>query len=236
MVLVTPDLPPDIAIKAYNAQKPDTPLVSISNEQAMRTAEQEAQVKTFGNREQAAFDANQSIIDYGTQAQNTIPAYSMALRVLDTVDTGFGTDTKMKLQGLLNSLGIKADIVDLPKLEMLYPAIAAGIFEQIAQTKGAISQKEMEVFEKFGTSFGKTTAGNKMLLRYKLASAQRAVKAKDLALRLRDTGGSAAEVRRKVDAFITSNDLSESLFDEVKEQDGLKYGRLPDGKTMVWKP
>lgn len=222
---------PKLAVDAYKAKQPPAPLVTMS--QAIRTADQEAKAKTLTNREQASFDANQAYIDAGTTAGRYLPVYGQALNALDDVETGFGTETRMKLQGMMNALGINVDIANLTKLEALYPAIQAGIFQSISESKGAISDKEMQLFEKFGTSFGKSTAGNKMLLRYKLAQAQRAVKIKNMALDLRDEGMPAAQIRRQLDQYVQDNDLSESLFDEILVDDeGNRFGVLPDQQIM----
>jgi hypothetical protein len=90
------------------------------------------------------------------------------LSLLNNIETGKWEEIKYKASQWLGDFD-----GDLADKEMFFSLSTAKVMEYTAMTKGAISDAEMTLFQQAAMSLGKTTEGNRMLLRF----AQEGVKA-----------------------------------------------------------
>tara|TARA_R110002096_G_scaffold139208_1_gene293467 strand:+ start:1370 stop:2923 length:1554 start_codon:yes stop_codon:yes gene_type:complete len=87
------------------------------------------------------------------------------------VRTGFGAKFNMQLAQIGERLGM--EVPKLAKTEQLFTILGSEVMARVSQTKGAVSDKEMALFEAFSAGPSKSVAGNLRILRYGLAIAKR---------------------------------------------------------------
>ena len=66
----------------------------------------------------------------------------------------------------------------------------------------------MDLFARFSNSFGKTTEGNKAILRFKIAKAERDIELAKLSRKLKKSGRTSEEIRLSLEDYLDQNDLS----------------------------
>ena len=162
-------------------------------------------------RAELAMDENQVIYQQGATARNAIASYDTALKLLDTVETGpisEGINTVKKYAG---AFGADVNWDGIASYEQLSPIFGKMTMEKIQDTKGSVSNKEMEMYQKMNANYGYTTEGNRRLLVFARDRAKRDVAIRSLIRDQRKEGKSPTEISEMVDQYIESNDLSVGL-------------------------
>lgn len=144
-----------------------------------------------------------SLREAGTTASLDIQPLKEITNLLDTnVKTGFGRETLMQARKILGQ--------DVSNEEQFQAMVGAEAMKNIALTKGAISDREMDYFKTvLSPNMGKTTEGNKKIIEFRIKYANRANKISETISDLQEQGKSPFEIKKAVDKIISS----ESLFD-----------------------
>ena len=90
-----------------------------------------------------------------------------------STDTGALTQTKTSMKKLANVLGMNFDETKIANVEAMRTVGMKFILDIISKTKGAISEKEMKLFEAASPGAGITPLGNKQILDLAEATAER---------------------------------------------------------------
>jgi len=85
------------------------------------------------------------------------------------------------------------------------------LFENISNTKGSISEKEMDIFAKISPGLQMTPEANKVLLQYVIKKAERDKDRVKFIQDMRRKGVSIVDQRNRLEDYMIENDLSEVL-------------------------
>lgn len=109
----------------------------------------------------------EELVDGLTDAQAAYSGVSRAIDLLDPkngdVYTGMGGEALAWGKSLGAAFGFfEEDVKNIQELRVL---LGDRIMARVAQTKGAVSEKEMDLFEKFSANFGNTAEANTAILK-----------------------------------------------------------------------
>jgi len=186
-------------------QKTGKPVGQGPVNEAMRpvlSPEEEAAKAQLLGRTNSALKFNEGLLEAGTAASKSIHNFDAALSLLDRVKTGTGADTEMAIKKFGSALGIKTD--GIKDYEQLQTLLGDAVMARVQQTKGSISNKEMEVFSQYSASAAKTPEGNKAIFNG----------LKRQALRDRDIAKMVQTMRRKGDNEV---DIQNAVNDKLLE-------------------
>ena len=190
---------------------------------------EQAQAETAKERAKIAVKSNQALVDVGRAAANTIRSNQRALEILESgaLDTGILADVKTSALKIAKDLGIELAQEDLDQItnaEEFRARTIDQVLEKIQQTKGAISERENEMFQNASATLRNTVEGNKAILRFAIAKAEKEREVERLITRMRRDKASAEEIDIAVSDFINDpeNDISGSL-----------SGMSPDGAEQA---
>ena len=178
--------------------------------------EEEAKVKEEGiELEQAGEFLAQQREEAYESAKVIIPA-SRSLRLLEKgkIDSGGLAEFKTDMIVLMNSLGIPLPdemVEEAANAEEFRAQVGKFLFLNIQQTKGSISEKEMDIFKKISPNLDMSVAANKSLLKYIIARAEREKRKITFMQGLRKKGVPMRERRNLVEDWMLDNDLSEMI-------------------------
>lgn len=153
-------------------------------------------------------DWNAGIIKQASSARGMLPTYRRARHLLESVNTGTLEVSKLEAKKLANALGLDFDPSQIASAEELQVYLGDQLMSRVAETKGAVSNKEMELFERFSGSFGKTTEGNKAIIDFKIAQAERDMRLARMSRAMRKKGSTSEEIRVSIEDYIDNNDIS----------------------------
>ena len=142
-----------------------------------------------------------SLREAGTVASLDVEPLKEITKLLDTnVKTGFGRETLMQAQKILGQ--------DVSSEEEFQARVGAEAMKNIALTKGAISDREMDYFKTvLSPNMGKTTEGNKKIIEFRIKYANRANKIAKTISNLQKNKKDPYEIQEAVDKIISSESL-----------------------------
>jgi hypothetical protein len=189
----------------------------VSGQQArVLTPEEEAKVEEERiELGQAGDFLKQERSDAIANAKVIIPA-SRSLRLLEKggIKSGGLAEFKTDMVVVMNSLGIPLpnDMVEeAADAEEFRAQVGKFLFLNIQQTKGSISEKEMDIFKKISPNLDMSVAANKSLLKYIIARAEREKKKITFMQGLRKRGVPMRDRQDLVENWMLDNDLSEMI-------------------------
>ena len=116
------------------------------------------------------------------------------------VKTGFGRETIMKARRVLGK--------DVANEEQFGSLVGNEAMKNIALTKGAISDREMEYFKTvLSPNMGKTTEGNKRIIDFKIKYAERASKIAKTISKMQSQKADPYQIQEQIDNIIASEPL-----------------------------
>jgi len=147
-----------------------------------------------------------SLREAGTTASLDVEPLKEITNLLNTnVKTGFGRETLMQAKKIFGQ--------DVSSEEDFQARVGAEAMKNIALTKGAISDREMDYFKTvLSPNMGKTTEGNKKIIDFRIKYANRANKIAKTISSLQKEQKDPYEIQEAVDQIISS----ESLLTEEK--------------------
>jgi len=168
-------------------------------------------------------------------AKSIRPA-TRALTLLEKGDleTGGISELKTNAIAMLDSLGIPIDKETMDKVsntQNFRAEVGKFLFENISNTKGSISEKEMDIFAKISPGLQMTPEANKTLLNYVIKKAERDKEKVKFIQKMRRDGVSITEQRNKLEDYMLDNDLSEILSPIAGETSEQQSFRSPQGNV-----
>ena len=187
----------------------------------------------FGSpEEQASADVlkqrNTRALDFIDEVKNKALGFGRAMtsasrveQLLDKgVETGGINQLKANLATFAQSIGM--DLPDDVKEETgdaqaLMSASGDFLFQAISQTKGAISEKEMAIFESISPGMRQSVEGNRAMIKFIKAMGNREKEKMKMIRNLEKENASPIEIRAKIEDFLIENDLS-GLLEPISQQ------------------
>ena len=134
------------------------------------------------------FDEIKGAIDDAKIAQEDIRSLKQTATLLNTIELrgyghvlGAGGDRYANLMAWGARLGFNVDKTALATIESFFTAQGEMTLDYVQFTKGAVSEKEMELFAKMSVGLSRTLAGNKALVAMKLNAAQNVINKAEMA-------------------------------------------------------
>jgi len=160
------------------------------------------------HRDEAARKANSVFVAEGHTSRADVGHYTKIAKLLRTTNTGMFEESKLAAKKFLDAVGINVDISSIANAETLQTLLGDEVMKQVAKTKGAVSDREMKLFQVFSAGFGKTTLGNQQIIEFKAAVSRRQVERSDKILEWRnDSDMTPVEIQLKVRTFADDNPL-----------------------------
>lgn len=121
--------------------------------------EEEAAKQELLQRGESAHKFNEGVLEAGKAASTNIASYDRAIKLLDTVRTGTAADAELAIKRAAEGAGI-IPAGTVAKAEELQQLLGDQVLKRVNQTKGAISDTEMKLFERWSAAMNKTPEGN----------------------------------------------------------------------------
>jgi hypothetical protein len=174
--------------------------VGYAPEKTMRptkTPEEELQTQRWTTLDKLQSDIRAT----GVAAAQDIAPFKEISGLLDTnVKTGFGRQTIMTAKKVLGA--------DVSNDEQFQARVGELAMRNIALTKGAISDREMDYFKTvLSPNMGKTTEGNKKIIEFKIKYAERADTIAKTISKMQSQGADPYAIQSEIDKIIESTPL-----------------------------
>ena len=193
-----------------------------------RTPEEEEQISITSARNNRGLEYANSIYEQAQSSLATKETAKEALGRLENIETGGLTEAKIGFLKLANSMGLPLSedtLREIGDTEAFMSATGNFLFDSIQKTKGSISDSEMRIFRSINPGIVQTKEGNRIMLNYFIAKADRDQRLADYVEELEIDGVSPTEIQRKARAWLKNpeEDLSNTL-QGLKDEKGK---RLP---------
>jgi hypothetical protein len=162
-----------------------------------KTPQEELETRRLTNLDQLQSDIRAT----GVSAAQDIAPFKEIVGLLDTsVKTGFGRQTLMTAKRILGA--------DVSNEEQFQTRVGELAMRNIALTKGAISDREMDYFKTvLSPNMGKTTEGNKKIIEFKLKYAERADTIAKIISKMQSQNADPYVIQSEIDKIIESTPL-----------------------------
>jgi hypothetical protein len=162
-----------------------------------KTPQEELETRRLTNLDQLQSDIRAT----GVSAAQDIAPFKEIVGLLDSsVKTGFGRQTLMTAKRILGA--------DVSNEEQFQTRVGELAMRNIALTKGAISDREMDYFKTvLSPNMGKTTEGNKKIIEFKLKYAERADTIAKIISKMQSQNADPYVIQSEIDKIIESTPL-----------------------------
>jgi hypothetical protein len=162
-----------------------------------KTPQEELETRRLTNLDQLQSDVRAT----GVSAAQDIAPFKEIVGLLDaSVKTGFGRQTLMTAKKILGA--------DVSNEEQFQARVGELAMRNIALTKGAISDREMDYFKTvLSPNMGKTTEGNKKIIEFKLKYAERADTIAKIISKMQSQNADPYVIQSEIDKIIESTPL-----------------------------
>jgi hypothetical protein len=162
-----------------------------------KTPQEELETRRLTNLDQLQSDVRAT----GVSAAQDIAPFKEIVGLLDaSVKTGFGRQTLMTAKKILGA--------DVSNEEQFQARVGELAMRNIALTKGAISDREMDYFKTvLSPNMGKTTEGNKKIIEFKLKYAERANTIAKIISKMQSQNADPYVIQSEIDKIIESTPL-----------------------------
>lgn len=172
-------------------------VVNVVGEAPSMTAGQEMVENTFVGRQESILNASADATKYIQLAE--LGQYLLA----GGMETGALEKTKMLAKNISNSLGLTD--FDISNQELFVTQIEPIMMEFIQQTKGAISEKEMGLFQSWSADMKKTPGGNMKVLKALQKANENINATKQIIVEMNGQGKSAQEIDAAIEDYLVKN-------------------------------
>lgn len=188
------------------------PSTQVTIGDKVRSAKEEVKVGDIKARADRARSRISDVYGAAEASYKQLPEVNRALQLLDKVETGPFQETKMEAVKAMNSLfGTEIDAEAVSSAEELRTLLGNQVMARVQQTKGAVSEKEMDMFASYSANFGNTVEGNKNILEFQKKQLKRA---RDIANKVSDwesKGLSSLEIERKTREYMNDHPITDVL-------------------------
>lgn len=200
------------------------------------TPEQQAETKA---KTLSVENANKFVNTQRNEALDSAKSIRPATRALTLLEkgdleTGGISELKTNAIAMLDSLGIPIDKETMDKVsntQNFRAEVGKFLFDNISNTKGSISEKEMDIFAKISPGLQMTPEANKTLLNYVIKKAERDKDKVKFIQKMRRDGVSIIEQRNRLEDYMLDNDLSEILSPIAGQTSEQQNFRTPQGEV-----
>jgi hypothetical protein len=219
----TPKLDPEIQRYQYGLENPafreyemgkkraSKPEIDIRTGEARLPTDREILRKNIIARGEEAYEFNKGLLTDAFGAQKSIADYDRILNLLDTAATGPLEETKLKAKRLAGKMGFDIDVSKIASGEELRVLLGNEVMSRIGETKGAVSEKEMDLFREYSANYGNTPEGNRAIINWKKAKAQRDIEIGKIIRAGRKARKNAVQIQDEIWAYIDQHDISSTL-------------------------
>lgn len=154
------------------------------------------------------------------EATKALPKVAKVIGALASGDirTGAGAEGLASLKRLGQALGIETNVATF---EEAATVLGDEVMARIGQTKGSVSEKEMELFQNYSASPSKTTEGNLLILRAKAKSMLRSQAESRVISELQNAGASNAQIKVSIEEYRNQNPvITEQELNSIRVGDG----------------
>jgi len=144
-------------------------------------------------------------------ARRGIGELEYTLDLLDTVNTGVGEETVLAAKQLANLVGFDVDVSGIGESEALRAKLGDFVMARVAETKGAVSEREMDLFKQYSANFGNTPEGNRNILNFKKAKFERDIDVGKLIVEMQRADKSSYDIDLAIDDYVAENSILDSL-------------------------
>ncbi len=169
-------------------------------------------------RGEFAMASNQALVEAGGAARRNLGSLNRAMSILESgkLETGKLADLKTEGLKLLKAVGVdlpQETLDSISSAEEFRARTIDQVLEKIQQTKGAISERENEMFQNASANLRNTVEGNKAIIRFAIAQAERDKKIANMVRDMRRKKMRAEEIDIAINDFINdpANDISSAL-------------------------
>lgn len=221
----------DVPIPSGSRLQGKQPLVKVSTAAEPVDPRKAMLAEDTAHRAQGARAHYDELITAGRKSSADIARYNRILTLLETVQTGPLQKRIRDAKRLANAVG--AEFPDIEKAEELEVFLGDEIMSRVAQTKGAVSEKEMALFTEYSANYGKTTEGNRQIIAFKKAKAERDRTLSKMAIKMQKQGKTMLEIQEAIDDYINdpANDLRGYLQPPAKPE-ASGTGEMSDAELL----
>lgn len=198
-----------------------SPRVGVRPMVSPKETPQEALAKS----RQAAGDARLSETLKESQAlAGTLPNLQQTKALLEEVETGFGAETIMKAKRVLGQ--------DVASAEQLQTLLGDQVMARVAQSKGSISNAEMELFKEYSANFSKSPDGNRKIVEFSIKAAERADKIREAVLKGFNEGKTPFQIESELDAIRKATPITDGLLPPAPAPGGVPVGEASENAKL----
>jgi hypothetical protein len=204
---ITPAARAEISRQAYGSQPP--PRYTLTPDEQLDLKEKSIRLENA-----AAF--NKSITDAGSAADINERKVDKVIDILEKSSgiTGFGAAAILPLKQALAAAGVQG-IENVSEQEELQTLFGDFVMGRIASTKGAVSDREMSLYEEYSPSLSKTPEGNLAILKFNKAVIARAKELAKMVRKMRREGKREVDIEYEISEYRDNNPLP---FDILKNE------------------
>ena len=181
-----------------------TPLVNVNSK--MRNSDQQI---SYDDKMAVAKSRRKYITDITSAGRNARGEMAKTDRMLDLLDTGtktgFGQEWIVTAKQIAQTMGIDAKTASAEELQVLMGDL---VMKRVSETKGAVSEKEMDLFRQYSANFGKSPEGNKAILNFYKSMLNRSKDMSGMVRSWRKDGMGSAEIEEKLFQYQDENPLT----------------------------
>jgi len=185
--------------------------IQVNTAKQRLPTDQEIKREDVLSRATGARKFNAGVLSQGHSAQKDIGNYERAIKLLEKVPTGPLEQSIMEGKRLAGRMGFSVDWDKIGSSEELRVLLGDQIMARVAETKGAVSEKEMDLFTQYSANYGNTPEGNRAILAWKKSKAKRDADLSRMVRRMQRANKSSMEIQEAVWSYVDQNDLSSYL-------------------------
>lgn len=196
---------------------------TISPSQRPVLSPEEEALKTQQNlRIEGAYKANEELIKAGGDARKLERDADQALKLLDNVKTGKAEQFLLDARKLAKTFGF--EIGDVKDAEQIRTLFGNFVMDRILQTKGAVSDKEMQLFSEYSANYGNTPEGNKQILQFAKGAYKRSSEISRMIRDMRKQGKDEFEINLAVEDYQDKNPIPLKIPSVFEKADSIIQG------------
>lgn len=205
------------------AGRPQTTVNTYGNQ--LRTIDQQVELDdrlavAKGDREYVG-----GIVASEDKTRNSLNRVDETLRLMDNPDvyTGMFSDQVLDAKKFGNLLG--GDFAGVAGTEALRQKMGDFVMARVAETKGAVSEREMQLFKEYSANMNNTPEANRIILGYVKDKLKRDAMISRETFRLRDSGARDSQIRKRIRELRNENPLS------IEKEASTWRKNMPDSRT-----
>jgi len=184
----------------------------------LRGVEEQAKYDDIMARNKGARTRVEAARTQASEATRGIGDIEYTLDLLNTVNTGTGAELMLAAKKLAEMTGFDVNMEEIGESEALRAKLGDFVMARVAQTKGAVSEKEMELFKQYSANFGNTPEGNKRIINFKKAKSKRDIAVGKMIVDMQRAGESSYDIDLAIDEYIAANSILDTLIDQQNDE------------------